>query len=53
MLKNLIKVVPPARATRLQAELELLRRAVDRQFVDAEDRTLAASADSLGVGGAR
>lgn len=53
MLENLIEVVPSARAARLREELDLLRRAVDRGFLDAEDRTMAGGADPLGVGGAR
>jgi uncharacterized membrane protein len=53
MLENLIKVVPPLRAARLREELDLLQRAVERAFPDSEDRVLAASADALGVGGAR
>ena len=52
MLENLIKVVPPERANLLRAELDLLSRGVDRDFRDPEDRIRAASADSLGVGGA-
>jgi uncharacterized membrane protein len=51
MLENLIEVVPPQRAAPLRVELELLRRGVERDFQDPEDRTRAASADSLGVGG--
>jgi uncharacterized membrane protein len=52
MLENLIEVVPPQRAVALRAELELLRRGVERDFRDPEDRARASSADSLGVGGA-
>ena len=52
MLEHLIKVVPPERANLLRAELDLLSRGVDRDFRDPEDRIRAASADSLGVGGA-
>jgi len=51
MLENLIEVVPPQRAAPLRVELELLRRGVERDFRDPEDRIRAASADSLGVGG--
>ena len=53
MLENLIKVVPPGRAALLRVELDLLSRGVDQDFRDPEDRVRAASADSLGVGGAR
>ena len=52
LLENLIKVVPPQRAALLRAELDLLSRGVDHDFRDPEDRVRAASADSLGVGGA-
>jgi hypothetical protein len=52
MLENLIDTVPPNRAPLLRAELELLDRGVERDFRDPEDRTRAALADSLGVGGA-
>ena len=52
MLENLIDTVPPNRAPLLRAELELLDRGVERDFRDPEDRVRAASADSLGVGGA-
>ena len=51
MLENLIQAVPPQRAARLRAELELLGRGVERDFPDPEDRARAASGDSLGVGG--
>ena len=52
MLENLIETVPPHRADLLRVELELLGRGVERDFRDPEDRIRAASADSLGVGGA-
>lgn len=52
MLEKLIEVVPPQRAAPLRKELELLSRGVERNFHDPEDRLRAASADSLGVGGA-
>jgi uncharacterized membrane protein len=52
MLEKLIEVVPPQRAAPLRRELELLSRGVERSFQDPEDRLRAASADSLGVGGA-
>ena len=53
MLENLIPAVPPQRAAPLRAELELLGRGVERDFPDPEDRTRAAAADSLGMGGGR
>jgi uncharacterized membrane protein len=52
MLEDLIRVVPQERAVRLQEELDLLHRMVERAFLDPEDRTLARRGDSLGVGGA-
>ncbi|HSB35717.1 MAG TPA: DUF2254 family protein, partial [Thermoanaerobaculia bacterium] len=52
MLESLIRVVPEERAVRLREELDLLHRAVDRTFLDAEDRGRADRADSLGMGGA-
>ena len=52
MLESLIPVVPQERAVRLREELDLLHRMVDRAFLDGEDRTRAARADSLGLGGA-
>jgi uncharacterized membrane protein len=50
MLENLIDVMPPQRAAPLPAELELLRRGVERDFHDPEYRVRVASGDSLGVG---
>ena len=52
MLENLIEVVPPHRAVLLRRELDLLSRGAARDFRDPEDQVRAASADSLGVGGA-
>lgn len=52
MLEDLIRVVPPHRAAVLRAELELVSRGASRDFRDPEDQLRAASADSLGVGGA-
>jgi uncharacterized membrane protein len=52
MLESLIRVVPQERAVRLREELDLLHRASGRAFPDAEDRTRADRADSLGMGGA-
>jgi uncharacterized membrane protein len=51
MLENLIEVAPPHRAAALRAELRILNRGAENDFRDPEDRILAASADSLGVGG--
>jgi uncharacterized membrane protein len=52
MLENLIGSVPPHRAAALRVELEILSRGLEGDFRDPEDRIRAASADSLGVGGA-
>jgi uncharacterized membrane protein len=52
MLEHMIDVVPPQRVALLRAELDLLSRGVNQDFRDPEDRIRAASADSLGVGGA-
>jgi uncharacterized membrane protein len=51
MLESLIRVLPPERALRLQEELEILHRTVERAFEDPEDRTRADLGDSLGIGG--
>jgi uncharacterized membrane protein len=50
MLVNLIDIVPPSRSESLRRELEVLDRGVDRNFYEPEDRKLASSADSLGMG---
>ena len=52
MLEALIQVMPQERIGRLQEELDLLARAIERAFPDPEDRTRALRGDSLGVGGA-
>lgn len=52
MLESLIRVLPEERGVRLREELDLLHRTVDRNFLDAEDRTRADRPDSLGMGGA-
>jgi uncharacterized membrane protein len=52
MLENLIAITPPNRVALLREELEILSRGVARDFRDPEDQARAASADSLGVGGA-
>jgi uncharacterized membrane protein len=51
MLENLIEMLPAERTDQLRAELALLSRTVERDFVDPADRKRAASGDSLGVGG--
>ncbi len=51
MLESLVEIVPDHRAVALRGELEILRRGVEADFRDPEDRVRADSADSLGVGG--
>ncbi|HWB84965.1 MAG TPA: DUF2254 domain-containing protein [Bryobacteraceae bacterium] len=51
MLESLITVLPPARAPALQQQLDLLRAAVERSFLDPPDRFQAEIADSQGLGG--
>ena len=51
MLKDLIRVLPPIRAARLNQELLLLERSTKRAFPDPEDRALAETGDARGVGG--
>jgi uncharacterized membrane protein len=51
MLEHLIRELPEARRPALQQELDLLNRAVERQFPDEADRKRAEVADYQGVGG--
>jgi uncharacterized membrane protein len=51
MMENLILTLPPARATLLRRELELLHRTSERFFAEPEDRALAEEGDFQGVGG--
>ena len=51
MLEDLIGVLPPGRRARLARELELLKRSVQRGFLEPEDRELADRGDSQGMGG--
>jgi uncharacterized membrane protein len=51
MLENLILTLPPARATLLRRELDLLHRSAERFFAEPEDRALAGIGDFQGVGG--
>lgn len=51
MLEDLIGVLPPGRTARLARELELLKRSVQRGFLEPEDRELADRGDSQGMGG--
>jgi uncharacterized membrane protein len=51
MMENLVLTLPPARATLLRRELELLHRTSERFFTEPEDRALAEEGDFQGVGG--
>jgi uncharacterized membrane protein len=51
MLENLIQTLPEERCPRLRQELSLLHRSAERFFVEPEDRALADTSDSQGVGG--
>jgi len=51
MLENLREVLPPERTKPLLEELALLRRSTKRLFPEPEDRVLANTSDSQGVGG--
>jgi uncharacterized membrane protein len=50
MFGDLIEVAPEERRRALYEELRLLARAVQRAFVDAEDRGRAGVADQQGLG---
>lgn len=51
MLKNMLDLLPRYRAPALIKELELLRRGVEQNFLNPEDRLLAITPDALGLGG--
>src|SRR5262249_19513953 len=51
MLDNLVRTMPPARATLLRRELAILHRTSERFFAEPEDRALAEEGDFQGVGG--
>jgi uncharacterized membrane protein len=51
MLENLIETLPEERRAPLRRELSLLERTAERHFPEPEDRALAATGDSQGVGG--
>ena len=53
MLEDLIATLPEERAEPLRMELTLLKRSAERFFQEPEDRALAETSDSQGVGGAR
>jgi uncharacterized membrane protein len=50
MLENLIEVLPPERGAPLRVELDVLKRTVEHDFREPEDRRRAGKGDSLGVG---
>ncbi len=52
MLLHLMQVLPESRLAPLREELDLLHRAVERQFPDLDDRERAEISDYQGVGGA-
>jgi uncharacterized membrane protein len=51
MLDDLIQTLPEERAAALRQELQLLKRSVERFFLEPEDRALAEVSDAQGVGG--
>jgi uncharacterized membrane protein len=51
MLENLMESLPEHRRTALERELSLLHRAVERSFIEPEDRLDAGVGDLQGVGG--
>jgi uncharacterized membrane protein len=51
MLENLLQSLPPHRHAELRRQLELLDRTIDDRFAFDEDRALARTADSQGLGG--
>jgi uncharacterized membrane protein len=53
MFDHLSQVLPPQRIPALHAELMLLHRAVERVFLDPEDRMQAEIGDYLGLGSTR
>jgi uncharacterized membrane protein len=53
MLEDLMKTVSPRRAERLQQELDLLHRSIERSFFEPADRVRADTSDSQGMGGTR
>lgn len=51
LLEHLMNVLPPDRVPRLQEELDLLTRSVERTFADDEDKRRALASDLQGLGG--
>ena len=50
MFEHLVRVVPAERAGSMRKEMALLRRTIDREFADPEDRVLAGIGDLQGFG---
>ncbi len=50
MLEDLLQAVPPDRAPVVRHQIERLDRAIDRAFVDPEDRAAAGCPDHQGIG---
>jgi uncharacterized membrane protein len=50
MLENLVGSLPADRHPPLEVQLRMLQRSIEREFPDAEDRAIAALADSQGLG---
>jgi uncharacterized membrane protein len=51
MLEHLIAVLPEARSPALRQELALLHSAVERAYLEGEDRRRAETGDRQGIGG--
>ena len=51
MLENLLDTLPEPRTILLRQELALLQRTAERFFIEPEERALAATGDSQGMGG--
>ena len=51
MLENLLDTLPEPRTILLRQELSLLQRTAERLFIEPEERALAATGDSQGMGG--
>ena len=51
LLEHLIAVLPEERTPALRQELTLLHSAVERTYVEAEDRRRAETSDRQGIGG--
>ena len=51
MAENLMQTLPAHRHPALRIELELLDRAIEKQYIFPEDRTLARIPDTQGMGG--